>query len=236
MYNSQNTTNTFLLVLIVLLSLTGCASKNSLTKQELALTKTISILPEDVSYLDKPELFYIQTKGRTAASSFGLVGALIYEGAKDDSVEEAMLHQIKEDDLLTKTVAEAFQYTFSEAGVFASVKGTHELADAHMNINVEMVQIIWKSKKMHKFNLVIEAELVDNSGTVLWKDRDFFTAYNDEIPYLPFNSYLTDKQILKQSISIVAQMIAREFIIDMGVTAPVINRELHGKHGISKHN
>lgn len=217
-------------LIFVLLVLCGCGATKSLTVEDRSKIHTLAIAPSDVTYEAKKDTIQLMNKSRTNAMMWGgLVGTLIYESVRDNTPEDVILQLLEKEGMLKNTIAEAMTYQFQESGLFEKVTSDKQASDAHMLIKMPIFQLLISNDDQYKLVFRLDGQLKDNKGNVLWEGWEFLTAFNEQAPTHPFEVYVKDPVIFKQSISIVAQMIARLYIEGMGGKPAPLNKELHGK-------
>lgn len=214
-------------LIVAILILSGCRGSNPLTAQERASIQTIAVSPFDVTYKDEKETIYIKHRAGMFAGMGGFLGGLVYDPSRDSTPEEKILQHFTDQRMLQNTISEAIIFQFEQSGMFQKVTNDKQVSAAHMLVKMPILEILHSDGDMYKLVFRLDAQLRDNNGKVMWEDREFITTFNEQAPVHPSEKYINNPEILKQSISTVAQLIARLYIEDMGGTPAPLNKALH---------
>jgi len=217
----------FYLILSLLFVLSGCASRQALSPDDRQLLKTIAVDPGDITFKDSTDIIMLNTSARAWSGALGgIVGSMIYEGLHDETPEGTFLFLLKKDDMLKNTVAEAVRYQLKESHLFNYVEKNN--ADAFFQIEVANIQLHEMNGSNLRLTSFFAAKLVSaKDNKIIWQGFDSFSAFNDQLVEYPMEDYLSNPSKYRFAISVVSQMIAAEFIKNLGGNPVSVNRNLH---------
>jgi len=218
------------IAIIALLILTGCgASTIRLSPEDRNATKTLSIDVSDVTF-PKQELT-LQIMGGMG-SAFGLIGGLI-EANQNKSPQQILHDNLLENDLLKKTVTQAFKYHISKSSFFEVME--KDRADAHMIIEVVLIQFAKDTfSDSTALTMKINATIKNKGNQTVWQDSSYIWINNSNLIKHQFSEFLVDKNKLKEGISIVSQVIIQEFIKESGGQPVPIKNNLYKTNAIAQ--
>lgn len=217
----------FYLILSLLLVLSGCASRQSLSPEDRQSLRTVAVEPGDINFKDSKDIIWLNTNASAWSGVLGgLVGSMIYEGLHDKTPEETFLFLLKKDDMLKNTVAEAVGYQLKESHLFNFVEKKD--ADAFFQIEVASIQLHELNGSNLRLTSMFTAKLVSaKDNKIIWQGFDSFSAFNSHLIEYPIGEYLSNPSKYRFAISVVSQMIAAEFIKDLGGKPVSVNKNLH---------
>ena len=214
-------------LLISVIALSGCATTKTLNQADKQRLEKIYIAAEHVKHKPTKEIVYLNTDKKAWASFLGgPIGAIIYEAADDHEPEAMIIKHLNSGDLLKKTVADSFRYQFEQAGIFEITEKNK--ADAYLEIEIGNVQFHEMNGDDLKYTGIYFARLFDiQTDEMLWSQHDFFSAFNGNLVEYTLEEYVSDPAKLRYAASIVSQMLAIEFIKNLGGNPGSVNHSLH---------
>lgn len=223
-----------LILLCILFVIYGCAGSKSLSPDDKKTINTIAIEYDDISYKDSKDLIMLNTSASGwSAALGGPIGAILYDGLHDDTPEGTFLYLLKKDDMLKKTVADSFRHQIIESKVFGYEE--KDKADAFFHIEVGNIQLHELNGNKLKLTSIFIAKLISTKDNrILWQGHDFFSGFNDELVEYTMDEYFSNPTKFRYAISVVSQMLAREFMKDLGGTAVPVDHNLHKVQDVTK--
>lgn len=213
-------------VLFLVVMIGGCAGK-SLSTSDRQLLNSISIDPESVSLSGESGVIWFNTSSSALATVLGgIVGGVLYEGLHDKSPEEAVLFLFNKNQMLKNTVSESFKYQFEKSNTFNVTN--RDNADAYLNIEITSIQFHQLSGNKLTMSGQCRARLISTSdGRVFWENLDQFSPFNSQLVEYSFEEYISNSTKLRYALSVLSQMLAGEFVENLGGTKVLVNNELH---------
>ncbi len=216
-----------LLVLIILLTASGCANTKNFVHSDRQRIDSISIDFKNVKYSSDNEVILLNTDAKAWASiGGGLIGTAIYESMDDHSPEATILQILGTDDMLKKTVAESFTCQFENGGPFKILPQND--ASAYLEIEIQSLQFHELSGDDLTLTGVYWARLYDsNSGALLWANFDQYIAFNSDLIEYTLAEYISEPAKLRYAVSVLSQMLAGDFVEDLHGQRYPVDHELH---------
>jgi len=198
-----------------------------LSPDDRQLLKTVAVDPGDITFKDSTDIIMLNTSASAWSGALGgIVGSMAYEGLHDKTPEGTFLYLLKKDDMLKNTVAEAFRYQLKESHLFDYVEKNN--ADAFFQVDVTSIQLHEMNGSNLRLTSMFVAKLVSaKDKKILWQSFDSFSGFNDQLIEYPMEEYLSNPSKYKYAISVVSQMIAAEFIKNLGGNPVSVNHALH---------
>jgi len=217
--------------LVLMTLLVGCSSK-SLSQADKQLLNSVAIEPTDVIYsFNKNTILFNTSRTAWAGALGGAIGALIYEGLDDDSPENIILFQLKKDNMLVNTISQAFEYQIQNSDLFHV--SNKDSSDAYFQIEIDGFQFHELNTPNLRLVSSCKASLLStNNHRILWKGRESFTAFNKSLIEYPWEDYVNDPSKLRYAVSVVSQMLAAEFIKDLGGNPSPVSHALYKLDGL----
>lgn len=161
----------FVVLVVVLLGSTGCASSDALTKQELAgkrIAATAAIPPEPVVFhhmLAAARVYPHDPQGRPPA------GAAAAEQRRVERLERTLREAAREVDVALRIADRLVQTTSRDLGV--QVSSTVDAADYVLDVRIYRYGLTMRSTRLPAaFFIEAEALLIDPArDVVLWQER-----------------------------------------------------------------
>lgn len=226
LHKELSLTSCIFVSILSLLIATGCGSTKSLSSDAKNELQSIAIDQSDIYFKNEKDYIAIVTRGAGWSGALGgAIGAAIYESTRDKSPEGIVLYHLNNNNMFKNAISKSFEYQFSESKMFTI--DNKENADAYLELNPLVFQLVEYNSGKFKLILRIDAKIIAKDGRVMWEDWELFSAFNENLAEYSLEEYLSDPTKLQHGISVVSQMIAREFIQGMGGSPVQVNQTIY---------
>ncbi len=196
-----------LALLSAFLAVPGCANV-TLTRQA---EKSISAITIDRNVKLADRVYYYGPEHAVGAALGGMIGVVI--AATADSEPAKIKRYMEQNGVnVTEIVASEVEVAVRQTAGFPWP--VRENTDAVLRIDVQQYGLMHKMAFSTEYKpwLVLQLELVDKTGTVVWQDRAIATNLTSQTPGYSYDQYLSDPEYMRRAYAEAARFTVSEVL------------------------
>jgi len=198
---------------LLLVAVSACGpSKKPLSAESKQSLRTVSIESE----VELPKDMWFHGSTQTIASNFGLVGSLIGDDAKQNSIAAIEAAMQKNNVSVSRIVQSAFRNEMKKHTPFKPLdSGSNSDANLILDIDSFGFSASGISEK-YRPHLVVIAEMQDINGDVIWRNKGAVTSITkqNESKYT-YEQMLSNPDTIREMLQTAANMAAKSAMADL---------------------
>ena len=200
-----------LLLWLVLLTISGCATSTPLSKQAREATRSVSI---SKTVPLSPDLYYIGQGQAVSGTILGPFGAAIAAAAEQGPKGQLKVAMQQASIDVRRIIRDRFKTDLTTAGIFPTI--VEDGADAEIKLEVRMYGFVHAPfSTALKPVLGVRSVLVRKDGTVIWEKYDQVWTSNGDTPTRPLPEYLEDPARIEDGFTQASKVVVGTFMKDL---------------------